>query len=96
MTPPSDVDASEGAWLELAVEADPEAVEAVSEIIGRVATGGTTVASDRGVRPCRYRNLSSDRNSATRPWTEPMLSRWASASKNATMSLPVRSSTPEE
>ncbi|MEX2184388.1 MAG: 50S ribosomal protein L11 methyltransferase [Chloroflexota bacterium] len=32
-----------GAWLELAVEADPEAVEAVSEILGRVATGGTTV-----------------------------------------------------
>jgi ribosomal protein L11 methyltransferase len=31
------------AWLELAVEADPEAVEAVSEIIGRVATGGTSV-----------------------------------------------------
>jgi ribosomal protein L11 methyltransferase len=30
-------------WLELAVEADLEAVEAVSEIIGRVATGGTTV-----------------------------------------------------
>ena len=35
--------ATTGAWLELAVEADPEAVEAVSEIIGRVATGGTTV-----------------------------------------------------
>ena len=32
-----------GPWLELAVEADPEAVEAVSEILGRVATGGTTV-----------------------------------------------------
>ena len=32
-----------GAWLELAVEADIEAVEAVSEILGRVATGGTTV-----------------------------------------------------
>jgi ribosomal protein L11 methyltransferase len=31
------------AWLELAVEADLEAVEAVSEILGRVATGGTTV-----------------------------------------------------
>jgi ribosomal protein L11 methyltransferase len=30
-------------WLELAVEADLEAVEAVSEILGRVATGGTTV-----------------------------------------------------
>ena len=32
-----------GAWLELAVEADLEAVETVSEIIGRYATGGTTV-----------------------------------------------------
>jgi ribosomal protein L11 methyltransferase len=32
-----------GAWLELAVEADVEAVEAVSEILGRVATGGTTI-----------------------------------------------------
>ena len=32
-----------GAWLELAVEADIEAVEAVSEIFGRVAPGGTSV-----------------------------------------------------
>ena len=32
-----------GAWLELAVEADLEAVETVSEILGRVASGGTTV-----------------------------------------------------
>ena len=32
-----------GAWLELAVEADIEAVEAVSEILGRAATGGTSV-----------------------------------------------------
>ena len=31
------------AWLELAVEADPEAVEAVSEILARVASGGTSV-----------------------------------------------------
>lgn len=38
MTPPGD-----GGWLELAVEADLEAVEAVSEILGRVASGGTTV-----------------------------------------------------
>jgi len=30
-------------WLELSVEADIEAVEAVSEILGRVATGGTVV-----------------------------------------------------
>jgi ribosomal protein L11 methyltransferase len=35
--------AETGAWLELAVEADIEAVEAVSEILGRVSTGGTTV-----------------------------------------------------
>jgi ribosomal protein L11 methyltransferase len=34
---------AEGAWLELAVEADLEAVEAVSEILGRVASGGTSV-----------------------------------------------------
>lgn len=32
-----------GAWLELAVEADVEAVEAVCEILGRVALGGTSV-----------------------------------------------------
>ena len=32
-----------GAWLELAVEADVEAVEAVSEILSRVASGGTSV-----------------------------------------------------
>lgn len=35
--------AGAGAWLELAVEADLEAIEAISEILGRVATGGTTV-----------------------------------------------------
>jgi ribosomal protein L11 methyltransferase len=32
-----------GAWLELAVEADVEAVEVVSEILGRAAPGGTSV-----------------------------------------------------
>ena len=32
-----------GAWLEMAVEADVEAVEAVSEILGRAAPGGTSV-----------------------------------------------------
>jgi ribosomal protein L11 methyltransferase len=32
-----------GAWLEVAVEADVEAVEAVSEILGRVALGGVSV-----------------------------------------------------
>jgi ribosomal protein L11 methyltransferase len=35
--------AGAGAWLELSVEADVEAVEAVSEILGRVAPGGTSV-----------------------------------------------------
>jgi ribosomal protein L11 methyltransferase len=35
--------ADHGAWLELSVTADLEAVEAVSEILGRVASGGTTV-----------------------------------------------------
>ncbi len=34
---------SADAWLELSVTADLEAVEAVSEILGRVATGGTSV-----------------------------------------------------
>jgi len=32
-----------GAWLELAVASDPEAVEAVSEILSRVATGGASI-----------------------------------------------------
>jgi ribosomal protein L11 methyltransferase len=32
-----------GSWLELSVEADVEAVEAISEILGRVAPGGTSV-----------------------------------------------------
>jgi ribosomal protein L11 methyltransferase len=32
-----------GKWLELSVEADNEAVEAVSEILARVAPGGTTI-----------------------------------------------------
>ena len=36
-------EAGTGAWLELTVEADIEAVEAVSEILGRVSSGGTTV-----------------------------------------------------
>ena len=30
-------------WLEISVEADSEAVEAVSEILGRVAPTGTSV-----------------------------------------------------
>jgi ribosomal protein L11 methyltransferase len=42
--PPADEGTSaEGAWLELSVSADSEAVEAVSEILGRVAPGGTSV-----------------------------------------------------
>ena len=36
-------DTTAGAWLELSVAADIEAVEAVSEILGRVAPVGTTV-----------------------------------------------------
>jgi ribosomal protein L11 methyltransferase len=32
-----------GAWLEISVAADTEAVEAVSEILSRVAPGGTSV-----------------------------------------------------
>jgi ribosomal protein L11 methyltransferase len=36
------IDAS-GTWLELSVEADQEAVEAVSEILARAATGGVSV-----------------------------------------------------
>ena len=35
--------ASRDAWLELSVRSDIEAVEAVSEILGRVSTGGTSV-----------------------------------------------------
>jgi ribosomal protein L11 methyltransferase len=35
--------AGPGAWLELSVATDSEAVEAVSEILGRVAPGGTSV-----------------------------------------------------
>lgn len=34
---------AEGTWLELSVLADPEAVEAVSEILSRFAPGGTSV-----------------------------------------------------
>jgi ribosomal protein L11 methyltransferase len=42
--PPADEGTSaESAWLELSVSADSEAVEAVSEILGRVAPGGTSV-----------------------------------------------------
>ncbi|HEX7473805.1 MAG TPA: 50S ribosomal protein L11 methyltransferase [Candidatus Limnocylindrales bacterium] len=41
--PDDDGTSAEGAWIELSVEADLEAVEAVSEILGRVARGGTSV-----------------------------------------------------
>ncbi len=40
---PDEGASAEGAWLELSVTADPEAVEAVSEILSRFAPGGTTV-----------------------------------------------------
>lgn len=36
-------EAAAGTWLELAIDADVEAVEAVSEILGRAAPGGTSV-----------------------------------------------------
>jgi ribosomal protein L11 methyltransferase len=42
VTPPPSTSQT-GPWLELAVEADLEAVETVSEIFGRVAKGGTSV-----------------------------------------------------
>jgi ribosomal protein L11 methyltransferase len=43
-TPADDEGASAaGTWLELSVEADPEAVEAVSEILSRAAPGGVSV-----------------------------------------------------
>jgi ribosomal protein L11 methyltransferase len=41
--PAPDGRAGAGAWLELAVTCDPEAVEAVSEILARVAPGGVSV-----------------------------------------------------
>lgn len=39
----AEADAGAGAWLELAVEADVEAIEAISEILSRIAPGGTTI-----------------------------------------------------
>jgi ribosomal protein L11 methyltransferase len=42
VTPSADAD-GRGLWLELAVEADIEAVDTVSEILGRVAPGGVSV-----------------------------------------------------
>ncbi len=40
---PGSLEGSGDAWLELAVDADVEAVDAVSEILGRAAPGGTSV-----------------------------------------------------
>ncbi len=40
---PADGTSADGAWLELSVVADPEAVEVVCEILSRVAPGGTSV-----------------------------------------------------
>ncbi len=48
MTSSTDRGASGGRWLELSVEVDVEAVEPVSEILGRVSPGGGTA-----VRPTR-------------------------------------------
>lgn len=42
-TASDDGTSAEGTWLELTVAADHEAVEAVSEILSRVAPGGTTI-----------------------------------------------------
>ena len=41
--PEDDGTSGEGAWIELSIEADLEAVEAVSEILGRYAPAGTSV-----------------------------------------------------
>jgi ribosomal protein L11 methyltransferase len=41
--PAYDGTSAEGSWLELSVTADNEAVEAVSEVLGRFAPGGTSV-----------------------------------------------------
>ncbi len=66
-----------GSWLELSVAADVEAVEAVSEILGRVASGGTSVEpafilSDEGLgalvdtsRPATVRAYLPARDRAT-------------------------------
>jgi ribosomal protein L11 methyltransferase len=40
---PDDGTSAAGTWIELSVAADPEAVEVVSEILSRVAPGGTSV-----------------------------------------------------
>jgi hypothetical protein len=63
-----------GAWLELSVEADVEAVEAVSEILGRIALGGTSSSqvrlTNRGLAASIRRGLRSSARTSphgTRP-----------------------------
>ena len=58
--------AGAGAWLELAVEADVEAVEAVSEILGRVAPGGTSRRAG-----LRARRRGARARASTRPGRRP-------------------------
>jgi ribosomal protein L11 methyltransferase len=43
LTTPDEGTSADATWIELAVEADPEAVEAVSEILSRHTVGGTSV-----------------------------------------------------
>ncbi len=60
---PADADAiTHGSWLELSVEVDVEAVEPVSEVLGRVASGGgTAVRPTRLIRdPCDELNVRED------------------------------------
>ena len=52
---------AEGTWLELAVSADSEAVEAVSEILSRVASGGTRLVHSREMKVIeRYSELGPE------------------------------------
>jgi len=46
-------------------------------------TGGTAAPSRNGVTPCKYRNLSTERSSATRPLADPTETRPHSRSRNA-------------
>jgi hypothetical protein len=60
-------------------------------------TGGTAVPSRSGVMPCKYRNLNTERSSATRPFADPAETRLHSRSKKVLTSAPVKadgSSTP--
>ena len=63
---PDEGASAEGAWLELSVTADHEAVEAVSEILSRFAPGGTTVEPafelvDEGLGATGRRRPAGDR-----------------------------------